>query len=589
VVPDSAVPAYKDSVYLVQLPRFYEMNNSATKIVPPSAPVTATNFTRFTVDPGVMPAGSPFPQAQLKVERSLVGTARARAIAPPGKFYEANTDFRNYQVFVANNTEITYSAATSTHPIQPVCLLNFTWTFTPSDMRWGCEPKYKYTQNGTKTVNLTMRDGGGNLSYRNFTVFVDDTLPIAQIRTNRTAGNANGATLQVDEGIPVKFDGGFSTDLAFPGKNGVILNSGYAWDFDMNGTVDATGRSVTHTFAKPGVFLVNLTVTDSVGWKGANATMTVQVNDTKAPVAAFEILDPEKDWAVISTPGEKKTIALNASKTRDDYDNLSALTFSWTIPGPISQGGPVLPAPHTLTGVNVSFAWEEWNQSYKVILTVHDTGFHGAGPPRPNWANLTRNITVPADLTLHADLKVDSPKISPPEGPEEGGPLTVSVNVTNKAYPGRIAASRVLVDIIAITNGVAAPAPIDNVQWFKGGTATSDTTIPAGTTVTLVLTTHLSGQGNKTLQVSVRDSTEPYTWLADNHPTIGLNVRQPWWQPIVIAGAVIGIIILAVFGMYARRKIKAGEWRPIRGRRGERRTEEKEKPRREVKEEKKRL
>ncbi|TLZ47252.1 MAG: PKD domain-containing protein, partial [Methanobacteriota archaeon] len=376
VAPDSDAPSYKDSVYLVQLPRFYEMNNSATKIVPTNAPVTATNFTLFTVDPGVMPAGSPFPQVQMKVERSLVGTARARAIGPAGKFYESNTDFKKYEVFVANNTEITYSAATSTHPIQPVCVLNFTWTFTPSDMRWGCEPKYKYTQNGTKVVNLTMRDGGGNLSYRNFTVFVDDTPPIGQIRTNRTVGSANGATLQVDEEIPVKFDGGFSTDLAFPGKTGVILNSGYAWDFDMNRTVDATGRTVTWTFHKPGVFLVNLTVTDSVGWKGTNATMTVQVNDTKAPVAAFEILDPEKDWAVISTPGEKKTIALNASKTRDDFDNLASLTFSWTIPGPISQGGTVLTgATHTLPGVNVSFAWEDWNQSYKVILTVHDTGF----------------------------------------------------------------------------------------------------------------------------------------------------------------------------------------------------------------------
>src|SRR5205823_142436 len=106
------------------------------------------------------------------------------------------------------------------------------------------------------------------------------------------------------------------------------------------------------------------------------------------------------------------------------------------------------------------------------------------------------------------DLKVDPPKISPLDGPEEGGPLTVSVNVTNKAYPGRVTASGVLVELTAITNGVGAPAPIDGLQWFKGGSATTDTTIPAGTTVTLVLTTHLSGQGNKTLQVCVRDSKE---------------------------------------------------------------------------------
>jgi PKD repeat protein len=599
VVPDSDVPAYKDNVYLVKLPRFYEMNNSATKIVPQCAPVSATNFTLFTIDPGVMPVGCPAPwQAQMKVEQSLRGTARARVIAPSGKFHEANTDFKNYQAFVANNTDITWSAATSTSPIQPVDRLNFTWRFTPSplDTRWNVTTTFKYTRNSTFTVNLTMREGSDNLTYRNFTVFVDDVPPVGRIRTNRTGtGNANGTTLRVDEGIPVSFSGILSQDLAFPGKNGVILNSGYAWDFDGNGTVDATGRNVTHTFDKPGVFRVNLTVTDSVGLKGTNATMTAQVNDTKAPVANFEILDPEKDWAVITTPTEKKTIALNASKTRDDFDNLSNLTFMWTIPGPISQGGtPLQGASHTFPGVNVSFAWENWNQSYKVVLTVHDTGFRGtgpgAGPQRPNWVNLTRNVTVPAELALHADLKVDPPKISPPEGPEEGGPLTVSVNVTNKAFAGRITASEVIVELFAITGGVSTPAPIDSpITWFKGGSETSDKTIPAGTTVTLVLTTHLTGQGNKTLRVFVYDSTEPYTWLSDNRPQIGLNVRQPWWQPIAIVVAVVAIIVLAVFGMYARRKIKAGEWRPIRGRRGERRPEEKEKPRREVKEEKRRL
>jgi len=41
--------------------------------------------------------------------------------------------------------------------------------------------------------------------------------------------------------------------------------------------------------------------------------------------------------------------------------------------------------------------------------------------------------------------------------------------------------------------------------------------------------------------------------------------------------------------MYARRKIKAGEWRPIRGRRRERGAEEEKRPRKEIKEEKKRL
>ncbi|HYY47574.1 MAG TPA: PKD domain-containing protein [Thermoplasmata archaeon] len=593
VVPDSDAPSYKDNVYLVQLPRYYEMNNSATRIVPQGAPVTATNFTRFTVDPGVMPAGSPFPQAQLKVEQSLKGVARAKVIAPSGKFYESNTDYKNYQVFVANNTDITYSAATSSHPNQPsVCNLNFTWRFTGSDTRWGCEPKYKYLLNGTKTVNLTMREGSGNFSYRDFTVFVDDIPPVAAIRTNRTgSGRANGMTLRVDQGIPISFSGTLSRDMAYPGKSGAILDSGYAWDFDGNGT-DRTGRDVTWAFARPGVFNVNLTVTDSVGWKGVIATLTARVNDTKAPVPAFDILDSEKDWAVITSPFERKTIALNASRTTDNFDNISQINFTWTIPGPVKVNGTLLTgSSHTLYGVNVSFAWDEWNLSYKVVLTVHDSGYQGgpgpgAGPAKPNWANLTRNITVQIDKAFHADLSVHDLKLSTMD-PAEGDSFTLSVNVTDKA--GWATASSVIVELLAISGGTTTSVPVTGVQWFKGGVETSDTTIPAGSTVKLVLTAHLSGQGNKTLRVNIRDSTEPYTALGDNHPQAFVNVHQPWWQPWAVGAAVAGVIILAVFAMYARRKIKAGEWRSLRGRRREKGAEEKEKPRREVKEEKKRL
>src|SRR5947199_4771249 len=74
----------------------------------------------------------------------------------------------------------------------------------------------------------------------------------------------------------------------------------------------------------------------------------------------------------------------------------------------------------------------------------------------------------------------------------------------------------------------------------------------------------LYGQGNKTVQVYVADKTEPYTWITpENRASQTLNVRQPWWQPYAIAGAVIGVIVLFVFAMYFRRKVKAGEWRPF--------------------------
>src|SRR5256885_8563825 len=64
------------------------------------------------------------------------------------------------------------------------------------------------------------------------------------------------------------------TTLFRSGKNGVILDSGYAWDFNGDRKTDATGKIVSWTLQKPGNFTVNLTVTDSVGWKSVDRKST---------------------------------------------------------------------------------------------------------------------------------------------------------------------------------------------------------------------------------------------------------------------------------------------------------------------------
>src|SRR5256884_8668008 len=158
-----------------------------------------------------------------------------------------------------------------------------------------------------------------------------------------------------------------------------------------------------------------------------------------------------------------------------------------------------------------------------------------------------------------------SMKISPAD-PAEGDSVTVSVNVTNKA--NRLAASLVVTNLSAISGGQTSLLA-QQAQWFdKNGNPTSNRSIAAGDTVRLVFTVPLFGQGNKTIKLCAYDATEPYTWrTAENCASLPVNVRQPAWQPYALYGSVIGAIALFVFGMYARRQIKAGERRPIRGRR----------------------
>ncbi len=79
--------------------------------------------------------------------------------------------------------------------------------------------------------------------------YVSNLDPIASI-------SANATTVAVNEIIT--FDGSGSSDA-----DGSI--SSYSWDFDTDGTEDATGSSVTHGYSIAGTYIVTLTVTDNDG------------------------------------------------------------------------------------------------------------------------------------------------------------------------------------------------------------------------------------------------------------------------------------------------------------------------------------
>ena len=60
------------------------------------------------------------------------------------------------------------------------------------------------------------------------------------------------------EPLTVQFDASGSSD-----QDGDDLT--FAWDFDHNGTTDATTAVASHTYDEPGVYAAKVTVTDSTG------------------------------------------------------------------------------------------------------------------------------------------------------------------------------------------------------------------------------------------------------------------------------------------------------------------------------------
>lgn len=590
--PDTNTTVYHNETYIVQLPRAYEM---ASSTIVPAGSITTTNFTRITVDPGLLATGQP--QIRMTLQQSFTGTARANLIGPIGKFYVVNSTFQNYQAYVAENTGMNFSAQQSSDPVGDITKANFTWEFqanvNTAVKGYGIVSTYKYTVTGQFTVNLTVVQSGGNVTYRDITVWVDGTPPTANFRTNLTgSGSAVGQTLRINESTAVRFDASLSSDLAYTNKSGVIPNSGYAWVINNdNSSIPATtGRVANWTFSTPGWYNIELNVTDGVGWKGVNATMTVIVNDTQAPVPAFSILDPTNDYAPVTTMTEGHNYTFDASKTTDNFDKSANLTFNWTIPGPVlgNQG-----TTYTPTGANITFEWTSWNSSYKVILTVKDRGF-GSGVP--NVANKPFNESVQIYRPWHANLyiNVGSMKVSN-QAPESGATVTITLNVTNIAGWGT--ASQVEVSVGENAGTQSSSLMGDQLVgngWTmadKAGTATN--AIPSGSTVTLTINVVVVGQGNKTLNVVVKDKTEPYTSVtAENTASQAINVVQPTWVTYAIVAAIVGVFAVVVGAMYYRRKVRAGDWQP-RFRRSKKDKEEggREKPRKEkeVREEKKRL
>ena len=587
VLPDTNTTVLHNETYLVELPIYYEMVSDT--ILPNPSAITTYNYTHITVDPGLTGQA-----IRMVIEHSLTGNARAKVVGPAGKFNVFDSDYRHYKAYVANNTNISFSGAETTNPPSNDSTRdNFTWRFLSNgtfpnpanNVRYGIQPTFQFTQAGPYIANLTAVGSGGNTTYRNIDIWVDGSAPTADFKTNRTGtGSAIGAHLHVNQGAVIRFDGGLSTDVAYPGKAGVILNSGYAWDFTQDNITDATGRIANGTFNKPGTFLVNLTVTDSVGNKAANVSLTVTVNDTEAPNPNFRILDPANEYAVAPTLMEGRNYTFNASTTTDNHDNTSVLNYTWTIPGPLIGANGT---SRNRWGENLTFGWSAWNLSYQIKLVVRDTGF---GSGKPNNGTLYRNVSVEIDQTKHPDLfiVVGTTKI-PTTNPESGQTVTVTLNVTNKAGWGTASQIYVLVQESSGSQSTDLAPTWSMVD--KNGTALS--TLKAGATGSMTISFSVVGQGNKTLTVTVADRNEPYTHItSENKVTESVIIAQPAWVNYAIIGSVVAVFAVVIFAMYYRRKVKAGDWQPrFRRSKGEKGEGGREKSRREkeVKEEKKRL
>ncbi len=144
--------------------------------------------------------------------------------------------------------------------------LNFTWDFDDGSTGYGATPTHQFSAVKSYTVTLTVTDEDGLTD--------TDTVAVV-IGANNLPLPVAAAPESPSVGEEVTFDASGSSD-----EGGEIVQ--YEWDFDGNGTYDATGVTATHTYTAEGTYHVTLRVTDNLG-EEQTTTIVVTVSESAPP------------------------------------------------------------------------------------------------------------------------------------------------------------------------------------------------------------------------------------------------------------------------------------------------------------------
>jgi chitodextrinase len=140
-------------------------------------------------------------------------------------------------------------------------IASYAWDFGDGTTDSGVSVSHAYPTPGTYSTTLTVTDRSGNAGSASATITARDTI---------TPTVRGGGDRTVDEGQPLFFDAGASTD-----------NVGVAtvlWDFGDNST--SNDAAVTHVYSTRGTYDASLTVTDAEG-----NSQTVRFTVTVRPVS----------------------------------------------------------------------------------------------------------------------------------------------------------------------------------------------------------------------------------------------------------------------------------------------------------------
>jgi PKD repeat protein len=547
----------KNYTYRIELPtqdgKRYEMVENDT--VPG---VEVKGFLTIRIDP---PQGSGGPvRVDMTVRPSENGTAKIEItdpIDPLDGVTILNSTYDNYTAVVRANLNITFSAESSTDPNSPTGRVqphqNFTWIFNKSNpvesTRYDITAVYNYTIGDKHTVNLTISESGiepgGNVTYQEATIFVDDLDPVAYISVNVTDPEegfdpANDRTIEVNESVAVILNAEKSIDHRYGSVEGSVTN--WKWDLENDGTWDEFLSNFTYAFAQPGDYTVNVTVADEVGHWSSNVSVYFVIKDITPPTVRVAILNDT--YIPKSSATENRTFWFNASETSDNYDEVDNLTFGWDF-----GDGTIIPA--AVGNYNVSHNYTRID-TYNLTVNVTDK----AG----NAGNATITIPVLVDAASRPDLEVVPGTFTKePESVEEGKNVKLSVNLTNKI--GHAVAQNVEVHFYLVEGDDEKEIGAGSLKFYnESGLISGSVKIDVEEQVTAEISWTPDVVGKLTIVVRIRDAEEHSQQIGtDNSMTEFLTVEQAPWKTWLVYIVLIVIIFVVIVVVWLRRKWQRGE------------------------------
>lgn len=216
-----------------------------------------------------------------------------------------------------------------------VGIVSFTWEFDDGGpvTLYGETVDYTFTALGTHDVTLTVVDGAGHESVDTVVIYVNEDMP--------PLADA-GYSFSVDEDALATFDGSNSSDD--------VGITNYTWTI-VDLSVEMYDEFPSYTFTEPGLYDVELVVTDTLGQLSDPDTTTVTVLDITSPVA-----DAGEDQDGVPY-GD--LVLLNASLSDDNVD-VESWTWAFDDDGPQALDGELVSYTFTAPG------------TFNITLTVAD-------------------------------------------------------------------------------------------------------------------------------------------------------------------------------------------------------------------------